>query len=77
VTLTVSQAPEDVPVPNVIGMSEEDAVNTLHEANLDATVNCVVDPAGEGNVTDQNPREGASLPPGENVELIVTQPDCG
>jgi eukaryotic-like serine/threonine-protein kinase len=77
VTLTVSQAPEDVPVPNVIGMSEEDAVSTLHEANLDATVNCVVDPAGEGNVTDQNPREGASLPPGENVELIVTRPDCG
>jgi serine/threonine-protein kinase len=77
VTLTVSTAPENVPVPNVIGMSEEDAVNTLRDANLDATVNCVVDPAGEGNVTDQNPREGALLPPGQQVTLTVTRPDCG
>ena len=77
VTLTVSKAPDNVPVPNVIGMSEDDAVNTLHEGNLDATVNCVVDPAGEGNVTDQNPREGAFLPPGQKVTLTVTKPDCG
>jgi beta-lactam-binding protein with PASTA domain len=63
-------------VPNVIGMAEEDAVNTLHDANLDATVNCVVDPAGVGEVTDQNPAEGAFLNPGGKVTLTVTKPVC-
>ncbi|HKA69772.1 MAG TPA: Stk1 family PASTA domain-containing Ser/Thr kinase [Actinomycetes bacterium] len=77
VTLTVSKAPDNVPVPNVIGMSEEDAVNTLRDANLDVEVACVVDPAGAGSVTDQNPREGAFLPPGQKVTITVTKPDCG
>ncbi|HKE52340.1 MAG TPA: Stk1 family PASTA domain-containing Ser/Thr kinase, partial [Actinomycetes bacterium] len=48
VNLTVSKAPEKVEVPGVIGMSEQDAINTLHDANLDAMVNCVVDAAGTG-----------------------------
>ena len=75
-TLTVSKAPDLIPVPNVIGQSEEDAVDQLNDANFEAAVNCAVDPAGVGNVTAQNPGEGAFLQPGGTVTITVTKPVC-
>jgi len=76
VTLTVAKAPDLIPVPDVIGQSEEDAVDTIRDADLDATVNCVMDAAGTGNVTAQNPGEGAFLNPGGVVTLTVTKVAC-
>ncbi|MCI0686719.1 MAG: Stk1 family PASTA domain-containing Ser/Thr kinase [Sporichthyaceae bacterium] len=76
VRLTVSKAPAPLPVPNVVGLSEDDATDTLHDSNFEVAVNCAVDPAGVGNVTAQNPGEGAFLPPGQTVTITVTRPVC-
>jgi hypothetical protein len=64
-----------VTVPNVIGMSWEDARKALHERGL---VGIGPDPDGpplaaltwpDGVVTDQSPESGAKVPPGSAVTL--------
>jgi hypothetical protein len=66
-----------VVVPNVVGMSWEDARRALHEVGL---VGVGPDPDGppltaltwpDGVITDQSPESGAKVPPGSPVTLWV------
>lgn len=84
VNLAISQGPEPIDVPSVIGMPQSDAVAALEAAGLEATiveeqVNDVEMPAG--SVLSQSPVDG-QLTRGQAVSLtisagprIVTVPD--
>lgn len=74
VDLLVSQGPEPVAVPSVVGLPEEEAVNALEAAGLTSViapepVNDVDVP--EGAVLAQSPAEG-QLRPGETVTLTLS-----
>lgn len=74
VSLTVSQGPEPVAVPSVVGLPEEEALNILEDAGLSpviaaAPVNDLDVPAG--SVLAQSPAEG-QLRPGETVTLTLS-----
>jgi len=74
VHLTISNGqPPKVGVPGVIGLSQDDAVSTLHDAELQASVNKVdvSDPAKDGVVVDQSPHGGAKVLAGSTVNITV------
>lgn len=60
-------------VPNVVGMSEEDATATLQEAGYDVDVNTTPDEADEGTVIAQEPEAGTELAEGETVTILVSE----
>jgi hypothetical protein len=62
-----------VTVPDVIGMTEEDADTALEGAGLDTGAVATVCSAAEaGNVVSQAPPAGASVPPGSTVDLALS-----
>lgn len=74
VGLVVSQGPEPVDVPSVVGLPEEEAVSALESAGLTAAVspepvNDITVPAG--SVLTQSPA-GGQLRPGESVTLSIS-----
>ncbi len=71
VTVIVSQG--EVQVPNLVGMTQEDAEKTLQEAGLEVSV--TEDPAAtapKGEVTNQGTPAGTSVPPGTTIEITVS-----
>jgi len=72
VTVTVSQGPDTVTVPDVRGMAEADARTTLQRANLRVLVNYQVSP-DDGLVLTQNPIPNASARRGDTVTIWVGQ----
>jgi eukaryotic-like serine/threonine-protein kinase len=73
VDLVVSSGPETVPVPGVIGLSEDDAVAALDDVGLVADVVTEPNDAEEETVFDQDPEEGTELAPGETVTISVSE----
>jgi serine/threonine-protein kinase len=75
VTITVSTGPEQVTVPNVIGMTQAQATSALSSAGLAATVLSISDanPANTGNVTDQDPTNPAKVNKNATVTIWVAQ----
>ncbi|MFN2526339.1 MAG: Stk1 family PASTA domain-containing Ser/Thr kinase [Actinomycetota bacterium] len=74
VVLEVSSGPETVPVPGVVGLSEEDAVTTLQGAGLSVSVNR--EPSTEvpeGFVISQEPGEGEEVERGSTVSILVSE----
>ena len=74
VTITISTGPEQVTVPNVIGMTQALATSTLASLGLQVSVQSVNDPnpANTGNVTDQDPEHVSSPPTKVNKGATVT-----
>jgi serine/threonine-protein kinase len=71
VTLFVSNG--NVKVPNVVGMTCNDATNTLSGSNLHATcTNTTSDTVPAGQVISQAPGAGAQTPQGSTVSLQVS-----
>jgi serine/threonine-protein kinase len=71
VTLFVSNG--NVKVPNVVGMTCNDATNTLSGSNLQATcTNTPSDTVPAGQVISQAPSAGAQTPQGSTVSLQVS-----
>jgi serine/threonine-protein kinase len=71
VTVIVSQG--EVQVPNLVGMTQEEAEKTLQEADLEVSV--TEDPtatAPKGQVTNQGTPAGTSVPPGTTIEITVS-----
>jgi len=63
---------DEVTVPNVIGMSTDEAVDALEELGLGADTELVVrDGAAPGTVVAQQPEADASVPAGSTVRLDV------
>ena len=74
VVLTVSSGPETVVVPEVIGMTEEEAIEVIQDAGLRVSISR--EPSNdyeEGIVAAQDPDAGAEVEEGETVAILVSQ----
>ncbi|HEX2240075.1 MAG TPA: Stk1 family PASTA domain-containing Ser/Thr kinase [Actinomycetota bacterium] len=74
VQLEVSSGPETVTVPDVVGMSEEEAIAALQAAGLSTSVNREVsDEVPEGFVISQEPGAGEEAERGATVSILVSE----
>jgi beta-lactam-binding protein with PASTA domain len=73
VALIVSKGPHAVAVPNLVSVSEADAVAQLTDAGLKADVVQVPSSQRPGTVVAQNPVGGTSVDPGSTVRLNVSK----
>jgi serine/threonine protein kinase/beta-lactam-binding protein with PASTA domain len=74
VTVFVSQGPEPVEVPDLTGMTEDQARAAVTEVGLTLTVSAAtveVPPDQDGRVASQTPTPGTLMPPGRNVEIVL------
>jgi eukaryotic-like serine/threonine-protein kinase len=73
VQITVSTGPEDVPVPSVVEMDEESAIQTLEGGGFSVDVQDeeVQDPNLDGVVLDQSPAPDEEVEPGSEVTIVV------
>jgi beta-lactam-binding protein with PASTA domain len=73
VKLVVAKAPPDVPVPDVVGQPEDDAVQALEDAGF--KVRTVDEPADtpdqDGLVTGQDPEADSEQPKGTRITITV------
>jgi eukaryotic-like serine/threonine-protein kinase len=73
VTITVGKAPKQVPVPNVVGMTEDEAKTAITDAGLKVgVVSSQPDSAPAGQVIDQNPSADQTVDKGSTVDLVVS-----
>ncbi|HEX5467494.1 MAG TPA: Stk1 family PASTA domain-containing Ser/Thr kinase [Gaiellaceae bacterium] len=73
VTLFVSTGPPKTEVPNVVGMTYEEALQTLDDANLDARKREVFSKQPAGQVLGQDPKAGEQVVEGTEVALKVSK----
>lgn len=73
VQLTVSSGPPRETVPDVVGVAEEAAVESLREAGFEAEVSRAFSERREGVVARQEPAAGESLREGGTVALVVSR----
>ncbi len=75
ILLVVSLGPEPVPVPDLSGMTEQQATNTLNDVGLVIRVANtrvpVADPNQDGLVVDQVPGPGATAEQGDTVTVTL------
>jgi serine/threonine-protein kinase len=73
VTITVSTGRAQVGVPDVVGMSEDEARGRLSGAGLGATTQerTVTDPSQDGVVIEQRPGAGTEVDEGSDVVIVV------
>ncbi len=78
VQITISTGPETIRMPNVDGLSEQDARDALEEQDLVVEVECVVvvDPGQVGFVQDTDPEPNALVETGSTVVIKVGQASC-
>ncbi len=78
VQITISTGPEQVRVPDVVGLSEGDAQDALEEEGFVVEVECVVvvDPGQVGFVQDTDPNANALVESGSSVTIKVGQASC-
>ena len=72
VRLLVSNGPEQVTVPDVIGLSRESAESRLRDEGLSVAVEEQESDETEGDVIAQSPSGGAEVPRGERVTITVS-----
>lgn len=83
IVVYVSEGPEEIPVPGLLGMTEDQARTTLTDLGLVLRIAPggieVTDPALVGIVADQNPEPNVTLIAGESVTVYlgVAAPDTG
>ncbi|MBW1596445.1 Stk1 family PASTA domain-containing Ser/Thr kinase [Streptomyces sp. JJ38] len=74
VTLIMSEGPEPVAVPDVVGDAFEDAQSELQDAGFNVTQNAVSSSTEpEGTVIEQDPGGGQKVDPGTRVTLDVVR----
>jgi len=73
VRINVSKGSGTTTVPNVTGLSEDDAKQQLSDANLKANVVEVPSQQDSGTVVAQNPTAGSQLQEGSTVRLNVSR----
>jgi|RhiMetdeSRZDD1v2_1073273.scaffolds.fasta_scaffold46874_5 eukaryotic-like serine/threonine-protein kinase len=78
VQITISTGPEQVPVPDVVGLSEQDATDALEEEGFNVESACVVvvDPGQVGFVQDTDPDPNTPVESGSTVTIKVGQAAC-
>ncbi len=76
VIIVVSTGKPDVPLPRLIGMTQAQAEATLTQLGLTMRVHFTNVPASDpdiGKVIDQNPAQGATVPPGSEVAVTIAR----
>jgi eukaryotic-like serine/threonine-protein kinase len=74
VNVTVSSGPSTVSVPSVVGESQSDAINALHDAGLRVLINDgPSDTVPKDHVISQDPGAGSDVPTGHTVTILVSQ----
>jgi serine/threonine-protein kinase len=73
VDIFISQGPDEFAMPDVIGMEQAEAEDTLRNAGLEVKVvkEVVINDADRGRVIDQSPPAGETVTRGETVEITV------
>ncbi len=73
VEIDVSEGPQTVTVPSVVGSDEGTATQTLGDAGFDVSVleRPTLDPTEDGLVVDQDPAGGTEADPGQAVTIVV------
>jgi serine/threonine-protein kinase len=74
VTVEVSSGPTLSPVPDVVGLSKNDALTALHGAGFKVQVTRQVDctdPAANDTVQSQSPQGNTQAPQGSVVQIVV------
>jgi beta-lactam-binding protein with PASTA domain/tRNA A-37 threonylcarbamoyl transferase component Bud32 len=78
VRLVVSSGKDEVRVPDVVGLTQSDAVETLKAAGFEVTVQEVTgDPTRNGRVVAQSPSGGQKAPAGSTVRITVVRITSG
>jgi beta-lactam-binding protein with PASTA domain len=72
VTITISNGPARVAVPDVSGLREQEAVKRLKDAGFDSKVNRVASTKPKGVVVDQAPLPGVTALKGSSVTISVS-----
>ncbi|HEY6835032.1 MAG TPA: Stk1 family PASTA domain-containing Ser/Thr kinase [Gaiellaceae bacterium] len=72
VTIYVSRGPPEVPVPDVVGKSQADAVAALTSAGLNANVHSVHSSQPPNTVTAQDPQAGTKVIKGSKVRINIS-----
>jgi eukaryotic-like serine/threonine-protein kinase len=73
VTIYVSTGPPKVTVPEVVGLSSDDALGRLQDAKLKGKTLPVESDKPQGEVVSQAPTEGASVDEGSRVTIRVSK----
>jgi eukaryotic-like serine/threonine-protein kinase len=74
VTLVLSSGPQQVAVPDVVGLAQADARTALTDEGLKvATTQKPSTTVPPGNVVSQSPAAGAKVDPGATVTLVIAQ----
>jgi eukaryotic-like serine/threonine-protein kinase len=71
VTLVVSRGPSSVSVPDLVGLSQDDAITSISNVGLTARTSFETSSTAAGLVISQDPAEGTSVSPGSIVEITV------
>ena len=73
VDLVVAAEPPDIPVPDVLGVTEDEATTTLEDAGFEVRVRDteVTDPTQEGVVLDQAPDPGEERAEGSTIRIAI------
>jgi beta-lactam-binding protein with PASTA domain/predicted Ser/Thr protein kinase len=73
VTIFISEGAEQFEMPDVRGLTEEDATDELRDRGLDVVVvrEATADPSQDGRVIDQRPQPGTTVNRGDEVEITV------
>ncbi len=72
IQLSVSQGPQQIPVPDVANYTGELALLLIESAGLAPIVDSVQTPLPRGEVENTRPRAGTSLRPGDPVRILVS-----
>jgi eukaryotic-like serine/threonine-protein kinase len=73
IVLDVSRGAKQVAVPNVVGMSEDNATTTLQQAGFEvSSTSAPSDSAPQGIVSDQSPDGGTQATKGSTVTITVS-----
>jgi beta-lactam-binding protein with PASTA domain/predicted Ser/Thr protein kinase len=74
VTVIVSGGPELFPVPQLFGLTEEEARSLIEEQGfvVGEVTTRLSDDEPEGTVIDQDPNAGAPIAPGTTVDLVIS-----
>jgi hypothetical protein len=64
-----------VPVPSVLGKTQQDAIDALQQVGLNANVQRGDPSPSPGLVVAQNPGAGKKLAKGRSVTIVISQPE--
>lgn len=73
ITIVVSNGADEVPVPRLIGQTEEQAIQTLRAVGLEVgSITSEASDSPAGRVINSQPTEGVGVPSGSQVDIVLS-----